>query len=370
MKLFGSFFTKRKRTIFSVLKITLLVWLSVLFLFVLTATLTIGVFDRNLLKESFYKDQLKDANFYERIYTDVMPEIKDLPSYYGGLVITIQERDQLIREIIPPQWLQGQVESALHSAVPWLRSETDQLNVTIDLVPAKQRAGPVVIQFVEQKLASLPECPPGQEPDLSGIASGEFPDCLPEKPGSAERQAIFEPYMPQLSSFINDTIALAPDKLDLVQEAADEWDNGSREKFLDRFHTARTVTDWTINKTGLILAYLALAVLLLFIALLNLGRLRAMLRWVGGTMLFTALPLLAIGLYAHIAGPGRVEHELEKGIHDVPASIVKLVSDLSGSALKEISWTFVLPAIVITGIGLVLFVLSFVVQRQKAKVGD
>jgi hypothetical protein len=152
--------------------------------------------------------------------------------------------------------------------------------------------------------------------------------------------------------------------------AADEWDNGSREKFTDRFHTARTVTDWTINKTGLILAYLTLAVLLLFIALLNLGRLRAMLRWVGGTMLFTALPLVAMGFYAHFAGPGRVEHEMEKGINDVPASIVKLASDLSGSAMKEISWTFVLPAIVITGIGLVLFVLSFLVQRQEATRGD
>jgi len=358
------------RTFFSVVKVTLLVWLSVLFLIVLTATLTIGVFDRDLLRENFYKHELRQSNFYERVYTDVMPEIKDLPSYYGGIVITTQERDQLIRQIIPPQWLQQQVESALHSAVPWLRSKTDKLDVTIDLKPAKLRAGPVVLQFIRQKLNSLPECPPGQEPDLSRIASGEFPDCLPEKPDSAERQAIFEPYMPQLSSFINDAIALAPDNLDLVNVAADEWDNGSTEKFLERFDSARTVIDWTINKIGLILAYLALAVLLSLIALLNIGHLRAMLRWVGGTMLFTGLPLLAIGLYAHFAGPGLVENKMAEGINDVPASIIKLASDLSGSAVKEISWTFILPAIFITGIGLVLFVLSFVVQRQKETVGD
>ena len=354
---------------FSVVKVTLLVLLSVLFLFVLTATLTIGVFDRDLLRENFYKDQLKDANFYERVYTDVMPEIKVLPSYYGGLTITEQERDQLIREIIPPQWLQDQVESALNSAVPWLRSETDQLDVTIDLVPAKQRAGPVVIQFVEQKLASLPECPPGQEPDLSGIASGEFPDCLPEKQGSSERIALVNQVIPEVAPYINRNIALAPDELDLVEEAADE-DNTTREKFLERFDAARTITDWTINKTGHFLAYLALAVLLSLIALLNIGHLRAMLRWVGGTMLFTALPLLAVGLYAHIAGPGLVENKLEEGIDDVPASIIKLASDLSGSAIKEMSWTFVLPAIIITGIGLVLFVLSFLVQRHTETLGD
>ncbi len=87
-------------------------------------------------------------------------------------------------------------------------------------------------------------------------------------------------------------------------------------------------------------------------------------------MLFTALPLLVIGLYAYFAGPGLIENSLEDGADDVPASIINLASDLSGSAIKEISWTFVLPAIVITGIGLVLFVLSFIVQRQKETVGD
>jgi len=354
---------------FSVVKVTLLVLLSVLFLFVLIATLTIGVFDRDLLRENFYKHELQQANFYERVYTDVMPEIKDLPSYYGGIVITTQEQDQLIRKIIPPQWLQEQVESALNSAIPWLRSETDQLDVAIDLKPAKQRASPVVLQFIRKKLSSLPECPPGQEPDLSRVAYGEFPDCLPGKPGSSERIVLVDQVIPLVTPYINRNIALAPDKLDLVEEAAEE-DNRTREEFLERFDAARTITDWTINKTGLFLAYLALAVLLSLIALLNIGHLRALLRWVGGTMLFTALPLLAIGLYAHIAGPGLVENNMAEGVDNVPASIIKLASDLSGSAIKEISWTFVLPAIVITGIGLVLFVLSFVVQRQKETVGD
>jgi hypothetical protein len=358
------------RRVLSVFKVALLVCLSVLFLFVLIGTLTIGVFDRKLLKEDFYKSQLRHANFYERVYTDVMPEIKDLPSYYGELVITEQERDQLIRKIIPPQWLQEQVESALHSAMPWLRSETEELNVVIDLVPAKQRAGPVVLQFVSQRLTSLPECPLGQEPDLSHVAYGEFPDCLPERPNSAERETLVNQVIPMVTPYISQNINDAPDKVDLVQEAADKWNNGSRERFLDRFHTVRTITDWTINKTGLVLAYLALAVLLLLIALLNVGRLRAMLRWIGGTMLFTSLPLLAMGLYAHFAGPSLVEHEMENKIKDVPASIIKLASGLSGSAIKEISWTFVMPAIVIAGIGMAVFVLSFLVQRRDATRGD
>jgi hypothetical protein len=81
------------------------------------------------------------------------------------------------------------------------------------------------------------------------------------------------------------------------------------------------------------------------------------------------LPLLGIGLYAHFAGPGLIENSLE-GADNVPASIIRLASDLSGSAIEDISWTFMLPAIIITCIGLVLFVLSFIVQRQKETGGD
>ena len=351
------------RVFLSVLKITALVLLAVSFLFVLFGTLATGVFERKLVKADFYKDQLRDSNFYERVYTDVMPEIKDLPSYYAGLDISAQERDQLIREIIPPQWLQQQVESTLDTAIAWLRSDIEELNLTIDLRNVKAEAPSLVLQFVRQKLNGLPECAPGQLPDLSRITSGEFPDCMPEKPGSSERQAVFEPYMPELASYVNDAIALAPDKLDLIEQAAIEWEHGDREAVLDRFRDARDIIDLIVNKIGLIKAYLALFVLLALIALLNLGKLRAALRWVGGTMLFSALPLMVIGVVIGAAGPGLLKNRIED-ISDVPASILKLASDLSSSALKDVSWTFFSPAIVFTAVGIVLFVLSFLVRRQ------
>lgn len=357
------------RMVFSVLKVMLLVLLSVSFLFVLIGTLSIGVFDRKVLKADFYKDQLREANFYERVYDDVMPEIKGLPNYYGGISITQQEANQLIRQIIPPQWLQEQVEPTLDSAIPWIRSDTDELNLVIDLRPAKQRAHVAVLQFASQKLDNLPE---GPLPDLEQVAGGEFPPYLPGKPASPERQAIVQQAVALLTPYVDANIDKAPDKLDLIQEEVNREGKGkTKAEFLeDRFGTGRDIIDLVINKIGLIKAYLALAVLLVLIALLNWGKLRALLRWVGGTMLFTSLPLLVMGLYAHIAGPGLVKNKLEEGIDDVPANIIKLASDLSGSAIKEISWTFVLPAIVITGIGLVLFVLSFVVQRQEATRGD
>jgi len=356
------------RMVFSVLKVMLLVLLSVSFLFVLIGTLSIGVFDRKVLKADFYKGQLRDGNFYERVYTDVMPEIKGLPDYYGGISITQQEANQLIRQIIPPQWLQEQVEPALDSAIPWIRSDTDELNLVIDLRPAKQRAHVAVLQFASQKLDNLPE---GPLPDLEQVAGGEFPPSLPGKPASPDRQAMVQQAVALLTPYVDANIDKAPDKLDLIQEEVNREGKGKTQaEFLeDRFGTGRDIVDLVINKIGLIKAYLALAVLLVLIALLNLGKLRAALRWVGGTMFFSALPLMVMGIVANVAGPGLVKNRLED-IHNVPASVISLISDLSGSVIKDISWTFAIPAIVITGIGLILFVLSFVVRRQEPTRGD
>ncbi len=352
------------RVLLSILKTTLLVLLAISFLFVFATTLTTTVVDHKLVKAGFYKNQLRDNNFYDRIYTDVMPQIKDIPSYYGGLSVSEAEQDQLMRQIIPSPWLQQQVESKLDSAVAWLRSDTEELDLSIDLRQIKRDASPIVLQFIRQKLDSLPQCGVRQVPDLSKLASGKFPNCLPGQPGSSQRQAIYEPYMPQVAANVNGVIAQAPDHLDLIEEAAIEWEHGDREAVLDRFDGTRSFIDWTVNRIGLIKEYLIMFGLLVLIGLINWGRLQAALRWVGGTMLFSALPLLVIGLVARFAGPVLVRDSMEE-IKDVAASIVNLSTDLSVSALKDVSWTFIIPVIVITAIGLVIFMLSFYVGREE-----
>ncbi len=352
------------KRVWSILKISLLVILSVLFLATLISSLTIGVFDRKLLQQDFYKHQLNEANFYERVYTDVLPDLKAIPDYYGGLSVTPQEQDQLIREIMPPAWLQEQVEAKLDSAIPYLRSDSPELDLTINLVPIKQNASTAVLRFVKNKLGSLPDTPAGQQVDWNQVAAeaaaGKFPSSLP---GGAQRQVIEQQVEAAITPYMNQNIDKAPNEVDLVAEVAERNDQ-TRDQFLSDLSSTRDGID-TMIKTGLPVSYLIMAVLLAAIAAVNWGKLRALLRWVGGTMLFTALPLLVMGLYFLTAGPGLVRHRLENA--DVQAGIIRLASDLSTTAIKEVSWAFVIPLIVITALGLIVFVLSFLVGKSEKK---
>jgi hypothetical protein len=328
---------------------------------VLTTTLAIGAADGKILDEDFYKDQLEENDFYARVYTDVMPEIEAVPDYYGSLPINRQEVEELTTQIFLPEWLQTQVERSLDKLFPWLRSDTDDLDMTIDLRPAKQRAHPVVMAFLDQKIDALPDCRPGEVPDLSAIPQGKLPECIP---GGPERNTIEEQVMSQAMAFVDANIELAPDTLDLIDEAKSE--NETRGQFLDDFDTPRRVIRYIIDIPQAAL-YGAMAVVLGIIALLNLPRLKRILRWLGATMFFSGLPLVVIFAVAHSTAPGRVTDAITEHIDDIPATINTLLSDVVSSGIKDLSMSFILPAAIITGLGLFCFALSFIPEGRYAQ---
>ena len=345
----------------SIIRRVALVFLALIFFLLFITSLSIGAIDGKILNEDFYKDQLEENDFYARVYTDVMPEIEAVPDYYGSLPISRQEAEELTTQIFPPEWLQTQVERSLDNLFPWLRSDTDDLDMTIDLRPAKQRAHPVVMAFLDQKIDALPDCRPGQVPDLSAIPQGKLPECIP---GGPERNTIKEQVMSQAMAFVDANIELAPDTLDLIDEAKSE--NETREQFLDDFDTARRVIRHIIDIPQAAL-YGAMAVVLGIIALLNLHRLKKVLRWIGATMFFSGLPLVVIFAVAHSTAPGRVTDAITEHIDDIPATINTLLSDVVSSGIKDLSMGVILAAAIITGLGLFCFALSFVPEGRYAQ---
>ena len=154
----------------------------------------------------------------------------------GTLQISKQEAEELTAQIFPPEWLQTQVESLLDNLFPWLRSDTDDLDMTIDLGPAKQRAHSTVMAFLDQKINTLPDCQPGQVPDLSLVSQGVLPECIPSE---LDRNIIKEQFMSEAMAFVDANIEQAPDTLDLIEEAKSE--DETREQFLDDFDSARQI---------------------------------------------------------------------------------------------------------------------------------
>ena len=346
----------------SILKRVALVFLAFVFFLLLAASLTLGAVEGKVLDEDFYKDRLEDNDFYARIYTDVLPEIEAVPDYYGDLQMSRQEAEELTAQIFPPEWVQTQVESLLDNLFPWLRSDTDDLDMTIDLRPAKQDAHSIVMAFLDHKVDTLPDCQPGQVPDLSLVTQGVLPECIP---GDLDRNTLKEQFMSDAMAFVDANIEQAPDTLDLIDEAKDEGE--TREQFLDEFDSPRQIIKRIVDIPQAAF-YVAMVAVLGIIVLLNLHRLKKILRWVGGTMFFSGLPLVVIFSVVYSMAPSRVTDAITENIADVPATIDRLLCDLASSGIKDLSMGFIVPAAIIMGLGLLSFVSSFVPwvrQRQS-----
>ena len=338
----------------SLLRRVALVFLALVFFLLLAASLTLGAVEGKVLDEDFYKGQLEENDFYTRVYTDVLPEIEAVPDYYGDLQISRQEAEELTAQIFPPEWLQTQVESVLDGLFPWLRSDTDNLDMTIDLRPAKQSAHSAVMAFFDHKIDTLPECQPGQVPDLSLVSQGVLPECIPS---GLDRNTIRELVVSEAMPYVDANIEQAPDILDLIDEAKDE--DETREQFLDDFDSPRQIIKHIVDIPQ-VAFYGAMVLVLGIIVALNLPRLKRILRWIGCTMFFAGLPLVVIFSLVYSMVPGRVTDAITENVDDVPATINTLLCDLASSGTKDLSMGFILPAAIIMGLGLISFVVSFV----------
>ena len=92
-----------------------------------------------LLSPDFYKERLREAEVYDFLYDDLLATTArdalesgdDLPS---GVDLQADDIVSSVRDALPPDWLQEQVEAAIDSAEPYLLGETDAftLNVALD----------------------------------------------------------------------------------------------------------------------------------------------------------------------------------------------------------------------------------------------
>lgn len=343
----------------SIIRRVALVFLAFVFFLLLTMSLTLGAVEGKVLDEDFYKDRLEENDFYVRVYIDVLPEIDAVPDYYGALQISRQETEELTAQIFPPEWLQTQVESLLDNLFPWLRSDTDYLDMSIDLRPAKQDAHSIVMAFFDQKIDTLPDCQPGQVPDLSLVSQGVLPECIP---GGLDRNIIRAQVMSEAMPFVDANIEQAPDTLDLIDEAKSE--DETREQFLDEFDSPRQIIRRIVDIPQAAF-YVAMVVVLGIIVALNLPQLKRILRWLGYTMFFAGLPLVAIFSVVYSIAPGTVTDAITENIEDVPATIDTLLCDLASSGIENLSMGFIVPAAIIMGLGLLSFASSFVPWVRK-----
>ena len=357
-------------------------------------------FTDRLFEADFYTSTIVGENTYERIYDQVLVD-KELADTTRDLLGDIQVVNQLeivdlLRKIVPPEYLQSQVEGSIQRTVEYFNEERDTLELYIEVGPPLDNVKPVLFEYINQRIESLPvETPSVPRCDVEvmnqvagsyntifrGLGRGEVPESIPSFEAIAPlcRGPIFEivfellvedadlsPRMRQglqeskariRNEFIEgDTLGvwtevapavatpLMDDALDRIREELDEndrldliqrivsWNDDLTESEL-RSDIDRTRDVITLGRRfGTAIAFAMLIGGTILLGLVHYPSLKNGLRWTGLTLLLTGVVFFVGAKVLESQVPDRLEDLVERGADQV-TEIPPSVTDLGGDLL-------------------------------------
>ena len=123
-----------------------------------------------LLSADFYTNTLESEDTYNRIYNDVLLD-GELEQTTGRLLGDIQiashqEVIELLREIMPPEYIQSEVEGAIGRTVDYFNEDAENLGLYIDLNLPLNNVKPVMINYIDKRILELEV----EDSDFSGCS--------------------------------------------------------------------------------------------------------------------------------------------------------------------------------------------------------
>ena len=123
-----------------------------------------------LLSADFYTNTLESEDTYNRIYNDVLLD-GELEQTTGRLLGDIQiashqEVVELLREIMPPEYIQSEVEAAIGRTVDYFNEDAENLGLYIDLNLPLNNVKPVMINYIDKRILELEV----EDSDFSGCS--------------------------------------------------------------------------------------------------------------------------------------------------------------------------------------------------------
>ena len=155
-------------------------------------------FSDKLLSAEFYTDTIAKEDTYNRIYDEVLLD-EELESatrdLLGGIQVESQaETAALLREIIPPEYLQSQTEASIQRTVAYFNEAAETLDLYVDIGPPLDNVKPALFRYIDQRIDGLAEedlgsleCTPERVDEVAGsylerwqrLAGGEAPASIP-----------------------------------------------------------------------------------------------------------------------------------------------------------------------------------------------
>jgi hypothetical protein len=334
-----------------------------------------------LLNADFYNEIIAGENTYNRIYDEVLLD-DDLEGTRNDLlgeirVVSDQDLVNLLREIIPPEYLQSQVEGAIGRTADYFNEDAETLDLYIELGPPLDNIKPALLRYINQRIEqlplekyTLPRCDleiiqriaDRYEAIFRGLSVGSIPESIPSfeailapcrvlifniafdklvndpsldpriEQGLRERKetirvlfnagdtyGVWQEAAPAMAiPLIDDAIGQIRDELD-GQDRLDlvhrlaVWNDGLTETQIRE--NAGDARDWVslVRKFGKPVALLMLIAGAVLMGLLHFRSLKGALRWPGLTLMLTGLVFLVIGKVLESQVPDRLRELVEGG---------------------------------------------------------
>ena len=320
----------------------LAVLVCVSFLAFLTASKVRGT----LLEPTFYTDVLERNNSYDAIHAGLIEELQgqeEVQQLQEDLGMDADEFKRLANEVVPPQFVQAQIEGVITGILSYFRGEVEDPQIFIELSQPIERMRQASLDYVDRRVESVEqtypttaeeyaqeartlieylergEIPP-RAPSLASVPKPVLENALdqvlpvlsyldPQVAASLEAhwdevraQALEQPDSREamklaaravVSPYIDDAIAEVrvhlddQDRFDLV-EAAAEAAEMTRQEFLEEADAVRDPIN-TVQGVGPMLALVVMALATILLAFVNLPHRVSMLMWPGITLMVAGL---------------------------------------------------------------------------------
>lgn len=184
----------------------------IVFLGFLLLLLTSTIPDK-LADAQFYSDIISGEDTYNRIYDEVLVD-PELESTARDLLGDFQAANQaetveLLRQIIPPAYLQSQVDDSIQRAVDYFNEDSESLELHVELGQLIDGIKPALFRYIDQRIDGLAEedlgqleCTPQGVREAANryqerwgqLAAGVVPESVPSLSSFDHscRQAIFQ----------------------------------------------------------------------------------------------------------------------------------------------------------------------------------
>lgn len=282
---------------------------AVLFVIVTLAALLLFNTERYLLNSDVYKRALARQNVYERFPTLIAEQLtyqmKRAESGIegegggsedegGGLpkqikYLTQEDYEVILRDLVSPDWLQTQTESALDQTFAFIGSEALTATIKISLVEVKARiGGEAGVNAALRVIRSWPPCTPFQLITWAGVTSSteleDMPTCRPP-------DETLEAFTPLIKRTLSQQAAKMPNEADLTRtfkgKGEDESPSVSQSGSGDRPPNVRVFLKFA--RPLMRLSPLLSIALLLLVTLFGVRSFKGWLRWWG-------IPFLVVGV--------------------------------------------------------------------------